>query len=184
MVPPPPRQHAPRPPARDGEVPPVRFRPPPHGGIRPRAPRGDAASCPRAPTGPVRRGEAARARGCVPGRRRWRRQGDGRVPRASWRGAVEAAAPLPCSSRPGRTSRCWEDGGPGVCAGAGQGRLRENHLRVQRLAAHLHGQRCPPYVINLDPAVHDLPFPANIDIRDPVKYKEVMKQYMQLCKLM
>lgn len=32
----------------------------------------------------------------------------------------------------------------------------------QRLAAHLHGQRCPPYVINLDPAVHSLPFPANI----------------------
>ncbi|NXC08336.1 GPN1 GTPase, partial [Orthonyx spaldingii] len=48
---------------------------------------------------------------------------------------------------------------------------------VQRLAAHLHGQRCPPYVINLDPAVHNLPFPANIDIRDTVKYKEVMKQY-------
>ncbi|XP_064002527.1 GPN-loop GTPase 1 [Pogoniulus pusillus] len=48
---------------------------------------------------------------------------------------------------------------------------------VQRLTAHLHGQRCPPYVINLDPAVHDLPFPANIDIRDTVKYKEVMKQY-------
>ncbi|KAM9196639.1 GPN-loop GTPase 1 isoform 1-T1 [Mergus octosetaceus] len=48
---------------------------------------------------------------------------------------------------------------------------------VQRLAAHLHGQRCPPYVINLDPAVHSLPFPANIDIRDTVKYKEVMKQY-------
>ncbi|XP_074717208.1 GPN-loop GTPase 1 isoform X2 [Strix uralensis] len=33
---------------------------------------------------------------------------------------------------------------------------------VQRLAAHLHGQRCPPYVINLDPAVRGLPFPANI----------------------
>ncbi|KAF4795999.1 GPN-loop GTPase 1 [Turdus rufiventris] len=49
---------------------------------------------------------------------------------------------------------------------------------VQRLAAHLHGQRCPPYVINLDPAVHSLPFPANIDIRDTVKYKEVMKQYV------
>uniref|UniRef100_A0A8B9NRG3 GPN-loop GTPase n=1 Tax=Accipiter nisus TaxID=211598 RepID=A0A8B9NRG3_9AVES len=45
-----------------------------------------------------------------------------------------------------------------------------------RLAAHLHEQRCPPYVISLDPAVHDLPFPANIDIRDPVKYKEVVKQ--------
>ncbi|KAJ7341451.1 hypothetical protein JRQ81_005557 [Phrynocephalus forsythii] len=48
---------------------------------------------------------------------------------------------------------------------------------VQRLTAHLHGQRRPPYVVNLDPAVRELPFPANIDIRDTVKYKEVMKQY-------
>uniref|UniRef100_K7GAF0 GPN-loop GTPase n=3 Tax=Pelodiscus sinensis TaxID=13735 RepID=K7GAF0_PELSI len=47
----------------------------------------------------------------------------------------------------------------------------------QRLTAHLHSQGRPPYVINLDPAVHELPFPANIDIRDTVKYKEVMKQY-------
>ncbi|PKK18110.1 GPN-loop GTPase 1, partial [Columba livia] len=46
-----------------------------------------------------------------------------------------------------------------------------------RLAAQLHAQRCPPYVINLDPAVRELPFPANIDIRDTVNYKEVMKQY-------
>uniref|UniRef100_A0A8V0XUT7 GPN-loop GTPase n=1 Tax=Gallus gallus TaxID=9031 RepID=A0A8V0XUT7_CHICK len=51
---------------------------------------------------------------------------------------------------------------------------------VQCLAAHLHGQRCPPYVINLDPAVHELPFPANIDIRDTVKYKEVMKHVLLL----
>ena len=35
----------------------------------------------------------------------------------------------------------------------------------------------PPYVINLDPAVHELSYPANIDIRDTVNYKEVMKQY-------
>ncbi|KAF7235858.1 GPN-loop GTPase 1 [Varanus komodoensis] len=48
---------------------------------------------------------------------------------------------------------------------------------VQRLAAHLHGRHAAPYIINLDPAVHELPFPANIDIRDTVKYKEVMKQY-------
>ncbi|NWI39659.1 GPN1 GTPase, partial [Picathartes gymnocephalus] len=45
---------------------------------------------------------------------------------------------------------------------------------VQRLAAHLHGQRCPPYVINLDPAVHNLPFPANIGeccaLRDGIRY--------------
>ncbi|XP_070547712.1 GPN-loop GTPase 1-like [Ptychodera flava] len=48
---------------------------------------------------------------------------------------------------------------------------------VQRLTAHLHAKRDPPYVINLDPAVHDVPFPANIDVRDTVNYKEVMKQY-------
>jgi GTPase SAR1 family protein len=48
---------------------------------------------------------------------------------------------------------------------------------VQRLAAHLHARNVPPYVINLDPAVHSVPYPANIDIRDTVNYKEVMKQY-------
>uniref|UniRef100_A0A8C7A584 Uncharacterized protein n=1 Tax=Nothoprocta perdicaria TaxID=30464 RepID=A0A8C7A584_NOTPE len=32
----------------------------------------------------------------------------------------------------------------------------------QRLAAQLQAQRCPPYVINLDPAVRELPFAANI----------------------
>ncbi|XP_040915803.1 GPN-loop GTPase 1 [Toxotes jaculatrix] len=48
---------------------------------------------------------------------------------------------------------------------------------VQRLTGHLHSLKTPPYVINLDPAVHEVPFPANIDIRDTVNYKEVMKQY-------
>uniref|UniRef100_A0A672FQM6 GPN-loop GTPase n=1 Tax=Salarias fasciatus TaxID=181472 RepID=A0A672FQM6_SALFA len=48
---------------------------------------------------------------------------------------------------------------------------------VQRLTAHLHSHTCPPYVINLDPAVHSVPFPANIDIRDTVNYKQVMQQY-------
>lgn len=48
---------------------------------------------------------------------------------------------------------------------------------VQRVVAHLHANKTPPYVINLDPAVHEVPFPANIDIRDTVNYKEVMKQY-------
>ncbi|MGH0170329.1 UNVERIFIED_CONTAM: hypothetical protein FKN15_060366 [Acipenser sinensis] len=33
---------------------------------------------------------------------------------------------------------------------------------VQRLTAHLHYKKSPPYVINLDPAVHEVPFPANI----------------------
>uniref|UniRef100_A0ACB8G8E2 GPN-loop GTPase 1 n=1 Tax=Sphaerodactylus townsendi TaxID=933632 RepID=A0ACB8G8E2_9SAUR len=54
---------------------------------------------------------------------------------------------------------------------------------VQRLTAYLHSKNSPPYVINLDPAVHELPFPANIDIRDTVKYKEVMKQYPCLIRL-
>lgn len=35
----------------------------------------------------------------------------------------------------------------------------------------------PPYILNLDPAVHHVPFTPNIDIRDSVNYKEVMKQF-------
>ena len=31
--------------------------------------------------------------------------------------------------------------------------------------------------MNLDPAVMTLPYGANIDIRDTVRYKEVMKQF-------
>ncbi|KAI7827294.1 GPN-loop GTPase [Kickxella alabastrina] len=48
---------------------------------------------------------------------------------------------------------------------------------LQRLNAHLHEQKTPPYVVNLDPAVTKLPFQANIDIRDTVDYKQVMKEY-------
>uniref|UniRef100_A0A3Q3DTN9 GPN-loop GTPase n=1 Tax=Hippocampus comes TaxID=109280 RepID=A0A3Q3DTN9_HIPCM len=39
---------------------------------------------------------------------------------------------------------------------------------VQRLTAHLRSLQSPPYVINLDPAVRDLPFPANIGKAAPV----------------
>ena len=48
---------------------------------------------------------------------------------------------------------------------------------MQRINSHLHSQRSPPYVINLDPAVRTVPFDSNIDIRDSINYKEVMKQY-------
>jgi len=48
---------------------------------------------------------------------------------------------------------------------------------VQRLVSHLHSKKKPPYVVNLDPACAEVPFPANIDVRDTVNYKEVMKQY-------
>jgi GPN-loop GTPase len=48
---------------------------------------------------------------------------------------------------------------------------------MQRINAHLHRKNQPPYVLNLDPAVLSVPFEANIDIRDSINYKEVMKQY-------
>ena len=48
---------------------------------------------------------------------------------------------------------------------------------MQRINAYLHSEKKPPYVLNLDPAVLSVPFEANIDIRDSVNYKEVMKQY-------
>ena len=53
---------------------------------------------------------------------------------------------------------------------------------VQRLASDLYAGKGvlvkkPPYVVNLDPACMEVPFPANVDVRDTVNYKEVMKQY-------
>jgi hypothetical protein len=48
---------------------------------------------------------------------------------------------------------------------------------MQRINSYLHSKREPPYVINLDPAVLKLPFDSNIDIRDSLNYKEVMREY-------
>lgn len=48
---------------------------------------------------------------------------------------------------------------------------------IQRINAYLHSIQSAPYVVNLDPAVHELPYPCNVDIRDTVNYKQVMKQY-------
>lgn len=47
---------------------------------------------------------------------------------------------------------------------------------MQRLNSYLHSKDTPPYILNLDPAVSHMPYSANIDIRDTVDYKEVMKQ--------
>lgn len=33
---------------------------------------------------------------------------------------------------------------------------------VQRFASYLHTKKQPPYLINLDPAVKEVPYPANI----------------------
>ncbi|KAF7128883.1 hypothetical protein RHSIM_Rhsim10G0104300 [Rhododendron simsii] len=48
---------------------------------------------------------------------------------------------------------------------------------LNRLVCHTQASNIRGYVMNLDPAVLTLPFGANIDIRDTVKYKEVMKQF-------
>ncbi|KIY67748.1 hypothetical protein CYLTODRAFT_422268 [Cylindrobasidium torrendii FP15055 ss-10] len=50
---------------------------------------------------------------------------------------------------------------------------------VQRINSYLHSKNppSPPYILNLDPAVAQVPFDSNIDIRDTVNYQEVMKQY-------
>ncbi|WOL15116.1 GPN-loop GTPase 1 [Canna indica] len=48
---------------------------------------------------------------------------------------------------------------------------------LHRLVCHTKSSNIRGYVLNLDPAVMTLPFGANIDIRDTVHYKEVMKEY-------
>lgn len=48
---------------------------------------------------------------------------------------------------------------------------------LHRLVSHTQASNIRGYVLNLDPAVMTLPFGANIDIRDTVRYKEVMKQF-------
>ncbi|GES61637.1 putative ATP binding protein [Aspergillus terreus] len=61
-----------------------------------------------------------------------------------------------------------------VCVGmAGSGKT----TFMQRINSYLHSQKRIPYVLNLDPAVYSVPFESNIDIRDSINYKEVMKQY-------
>ncbi|KAL8755086.1 MAG: hypothetical protein Q9184_004904 [Pyrenodesmia sp. 2 TL-2023] len=61
-----------------------------------------------------------------------------------------------------------------VCVGmAGSGKT----TFMQRINSYLHTKKNPPYVINLDPAVRSVPFDSNIDIRDSLNYKEVMKEY-------
>lgn len=47
---------------------------------------------------------------------------------------------------------------------------------VNRINSHLGSHNKPPYVLNLDPAVTTTAFEPNIDIRDTVNYREVMRQ--------
>ncbi|KAJ9450025.1 GPN-loop GTPase 1 [Diplonema papillatum] len=56
---------------------------------------------------------------------------------------------------------------------AGSGKTRFMH----RMNLEMHEKKIPSFFINLDPAVIDVPYGVNIDIRDTVSHKEVMKQY-------
>jgi len=66
--------------------------------------------------------------------------------------------------------------GPVACIVLGMAGSGKTTL-MQRLNAHLHERKTPGYVMNLDPAATYVPYGANIDIRQTVNYKEVMKQY-------
>jgi len=48
---------------------------------------------------------------------------------------------------------------------------------VQNLVSYMKEQGKRTYNVNLDPAVLAVNFPCHIDIRDSVKYKQVMKTY-------
>jgi GTPase SAR1 family protein len=48
---------------------------------------------------------------------------------------------------------------------------------VEALSSFLRSKGKRTYNINLDPAVLSVKFPVNVDIRDSVKFKSVMKQY-------
>lgn len=56
---------------------------------------------------------------------------------------------------------------------AGSGKSTWMHRMVIRLQSQ--GKRV--YTVNLDPAVRSVAYPVNIDIRDTVNYKEVMKHF-------
>jgi hypothetical protein len=48
---------------------------------------------------------------------------------------------------------------------------------MHRINLYMNEKGIRGYYVNLDPAVRNVPFSANIDIRDTINYKEVMKQY-------
>mmetsp|Transcript_39993 Transcript_39993/g.101584 ORF Transcript_39993/g.101584 Transcript_39993/m.101584 type:complete len:379 (+) Transcript_39993:95-1231(+) len=48
---------------------------------------------------------------------------------------------------------------------------------MHRMVIRLQSQKKRVYTINLDPAVRNVAYPVNVDIRDTVNYKEVMKHF-------
>ncbi|WPT13846.1 GPN-loop GTPase QQT2 [Picochlorum sp. SENEW3] len=48
---------------------------------------------------------------------------------------------------------------------------------IHRIQTHIEENEKEGYILNLDPAVLKVPYEPNVDIRDTVNYKNVMKQY-------
>lgn len=48
---------------------------------------------------------------------------------------------------------------------------------VTALSDHLRSSAIESYLINMDPACNDTPYAANVDIRDSIKYKDLMKRH-------
>jgi GTPase SAR1 family protein len=90
--------------------------------------------------------------------------------------AAGAASAAPSEGKEGGAPGAGAKKKPVACIVLGMAGSGKTTL-MQRLNAHVHEKKWPSYLINLDPAVADVPFGCHIDIRDTVKYKEVMKQY-------
>jgi len=93
--------------------------------------------------------------------------------------AVTAAVAAATVSSPAAASSSAADATtrqPTACIVIGMAGSGKTTL-MQRLNADLHEAKTPYYLVNLDPAVLETPFGANIDVRDTVNYREVMKQY-------
>eukprot|EP00933_Yihiella_yeosuensis_P054937 TRINITY_DN5351_c6_g1_i1.p1 TRINITY_DN5351_c6_g1~~TRINITY_DN5351_c6_g1_i1.p1 ORF type:complete len:356 (+),score=77.13 TRINITY_DN5351_c6_g1_i1:195-1262(+) len=56
-------------------------------------------------------------------------------------------------------------------AGSGKSTL------MHRMVVNLQSKKKRIYTVNLDPAVRNVAYPVNVDIRDTVNYKEVMKHF-------
>nr|CCC94949.1 putative XPA-interacting protein [Trypanosoma congolense IL3000] len=69
-----------------------------------------------------------------------------------------------------------EDAKPTVILVVGMAGTGKTTL-VHRLQHYTAAKGKKSYFINLDPAVAEVPYNANIDIRDSVNYKEVIKEY-------
>ncbi|CBZ24816.1 putative XPA-interacting protein [Leishmania mexicana MHOM/GT/2001/U1103] len=88
---------------------------------------------------------------------------------------VDTSSSAPASASPPITTSSTETT-PVVILVVGMAGTGKTTL-VHRMQHYAHANGIRSYFINLDPAVTHTPYNVNIDIRDSVKYGEVMKNY-------